>query len=343
MSGRISAMSGRHSDGASCKHARSRVRCVASSLLKARRMRILGILLLSSSAALAGTLQTPVVGGKTVAPGAYPDVVAVLASDAMCTGSLVAPDVVLTAGHCIETNPVEVIIGSVDLANHAAGQVIRVKSATAYPKWQSSFDVGVLVLEQPAAVKPIAIASACTAKEHLQAGDSVRVVGFGLTTADGTGDNLQLHEALLPVNDPTCTMDPACEPAVAPGGEFTAGGGGHDSCFGDSGGPIYVDTTKGPSLIGVVSRGAPVDGLPCGGDGVYVRADAVVSWIEKTTGRKVMRSACDGAADGPGDGATDAEAGGCSATRGVVGGGALLGLVVLALLAAPRRMPMSVD
>jgi secreted trypsin-like serine protease len=307
---------------------------------------LVSTLLVSSltSVALASSGDAPVVGGTDVAVGQWPDAVAVLARDAMCTGTLIAPDVVITAGHCIETDPVEVVVGSVDLAQ-PGGVAIAVKKAVAYPNWEHTFDVGVLVLEQPAAVKPIAIASACTAKEHLQAGDSVRVVGFGLTTADGTGDNLKLHEALLPVNDPTCTMDPACEPAVAPGGEFTAGGGGHDSCFGDSGGPIYVDTTKGPSLIGVVSRGAPVDGLPCGGDGVYVRADAVASWIEKTTGRKVVRSACDGAADGPGDGATDAETGGCSATRGMVGGGALLGLVVLALLATRRRSAtaMSVD
>ncbi len=146
------------------------------------------------------------------------------------------------------------------------------------------------------------------------------------------------------MNDAACTSDPACEPNVAPGGEFTAGGAGRDSCFGDSGGPLYVDTTHGPALIGVVSRGEPVGGKPCGGDGVYVRADAVASWIEKTTGRKLTRSACDLPADGPGDAAVaDADAGGCSASRGLVGGGALLGLVVLALLARPRKSAMSLD
>src|SRR5512135_3039343 len=129
-------------------------------------MRILGILLLSSSAAYAGSLETPVVGGTPVPVGAYPDAVAVLARDAMCTGTLIAPDVVLTAGHCIETNPVEVIVGSVELSR-PGGEAIAVKSATAYPHWEHSYDVGVLVLEHPAPVKPRAIASACTVKEHL--------------------------------------------------------------------------------------------------------------------------------------------------------------------------------
>jgi secreted trypsin-like serine protease len=266
----------------------------------------------------------------------------VLARDAMCTGTLIAPDVVLTAGHCIETNPVEVVVGSVELAR-PGGMVIAVKKAIAYPKWDRMYDVGVLLLEHPAPVMPRAVASACTAKEHLVAGEKVHVVGFGLTTHDGTGTNTRLHQAMLPVVDATCAHDPACETNVAPGGEFTAGGGGVDACFGDSGGPIYVDTAHGPALIGVVSRGESVVGEPCGGGGVYVRADAVVPWIEKVTARKLTRSTCDVPADGPGDGEVDAEAGGCSAGRGLVGGGALLGLVVLALLAAPRRSPMSLD
>ena len=42
-----------------------------------------------------------------------------------------------------------------------------------------------------------------------------------------------------------------CNPNVAPGGEFIAGGSGTaDSCFGDSGGPVYLDTPAGPVLIG---------------------------------------------------------------------------------------------
>jgi secreted trypsin-like serine protease len=305
-------------------------------------MRFLGILLLSSSAAYAGTLDTPVVGGKPVPAGGYPDVVAVLAPTAMCSGTLVAPDVVLTAGHCIGIHPVEVIVGSVDLAK-PAGEAIKVKSATAYPSWQTEYDVGVLVLDHAASVKPRAIASACSVKEHLTADAEVRVVGFGLTDAAGDGMNTALHQVLLPVHDATCTQDPACQPNVAPGGEFTAGGMGVDSCFGDSGGPLFLATNHGEALVGVVSRGEYSGGDPCGGGGVYVRADAVASWIEKTTGRKLTRSTCDSPADGPGDEQDGRGEGGCSASRGIVGGGALLGLVLLALLAAPRRTPMSLD
>src|SRR3569623_1726204 len=271
---------------------------------------------LAADVSFASGLESPVVGGTAVPAGEWPDTVAVLASNAMCSGTLIAPDVVLTAGHCIDTHPTLVVVGSIDLSK-PAGTAIAVKSATAYPRWQSSYDGGVLVLEHPAPAPPRAIASRCSIKEHLVAGEKVHVVGFGLTTLSGEGTNTRLHEAMIPDVDAMCTQDSACQPAVAPGGEFPAGGLGVDACFGDSGGPIYMDTKGGPALIGVVSRGEALIGAPCGGGGVYVRADAVALWIEKTTGRKLTRSACDEPADGEGSAAADEmrASGGCSAGR----------------------------
>ena len=281
------------------------------------------LLVLSASTALAA--PAPVVGGTTVPEGAWPDAVAVLAQSAACTGTLIAPDVVLTAGHCIEVAPVEVIVAATDYAQ-PGGEVIRVKSATAYPNWRDTYDVGVLVLERASATPPRAIASACTA-EQLVTGAKVRVVGFGLTTQAGTGDNTKLHQAQLTVVDPTCTTEAACASAVAPHGEFVAGGGGKDACFGDSGGPIYL----GDALIGVVSRGMAVAGKPCGGGGIYVRADAVAGWIERVTKRKLTRASCDKA-----DGETPADGGtGCSAGAGTAA--APFALLGLALVRRRRR------
>ncbi len=280
-------------------------------------------LLFLSTSAFAGA---PVVGGTSVPAGAYPDVALVIAPMALCTGTLIAPDVVLTAGHCIDTDPKEVLLGSIDYTK-STGEVIKVTSATAYPSWESEFDVGVLVLEHASTAKVRPIAAACTAK-NLEAGASVKLVGFGLTDAAGTGDNSKLHQATLKVSDPVCT-DPACAAKVAPNGEFVAGGDGKDSCFGDSGGPIYLQD----ALIGVVSRGVGTSAEPCGGGGIYVRADKVVSWIEKTTSRKVTRSTCDAPADDAGSNAPSemtepGQAGGCSATGG------LASWFVLALVAA---------
>src|SRR4051812_47212670 len=89
------------------------------------RTTVLATLLFSSSLlplasiASAGTLDSPVVGGTTVKPGAWPDVVAVLTSDGgLCSGTLIGADLVLTAAHCTDAQPVEVILGSVDLSKY---------------------------------------------------------------------------------------------------------------------------------------------------------------------------------------------------------------------------------
>jgi secreted trypsin-like serine protease len=270
----------------------------------------------------------PVVGGTTVKPGVWPDAVAVLSDTAACTGTLIAPDVVLTAGHCIDTKPAVVLVDSVDYGQ-PGGEAIRVKWSLAYPDWQRAYDVGVVVLDHPAKAQPRLVAAACSAREGLVPDAEVELVGFGLTTKSGTGDNTRLHQAALSVIDATCTDDPACAAAIAPGGEFTAGGHGSDACFGDSGGPVYLHTSMGPALLGVVSRASAVSGPPCGDGGIYVRADKVISWVQQVTQEKIARTHCAGAGDdGGSDASTDGSAGG---TAGCAAGGGTGGIMTIAL------------
>lgn len=280
----------------------------------------------------------PVVGGTPVKPGEWRDAVAVLSENAACTGTLITPDVVLTAGHCIASAPVAVVVGTVDYGQ-PGGELIRVRRSLAYPDWETAYDVGIVVLEHPAAARPRVVAAACTAREGLVEGALVHIVGFGLTTRAGTGDNTRLHEGQIPVIDPTCTDDPVCLSNIAPGGEFTAGGGGVDSCFGDSGGPVYLDTAAGPALVGVVSRGAAMAGRPCGNGGVYVRADKVIAWVQRMTHETVARTRCTGAGDegaGEEDAVTGESAGGCSSGGGA-GGTMVIALGALAALRLIRR------
>jgi secreted trypsin-like serine protease len=140
-----------------------------------------------------------------------------------------------------------------------------------------------------------------------------------------------LHRAIVPLVDPTCTTDPSCAPAVAPGGEFVAGGSGTDACFGDSGGPVYIETPNGLALIGVVSRGLASWTEPCASGGVYVRADKVVAWIERESGRELLRAPC----DAPADSAGVLEPAGCNA--GAMQSGFALYYALLVVVGLRRR------
>jgi uncharacterized protein (TIGR03382 family) len=274
-----------------------------------------------------------IVGGTTVEPGQWPDAVAVLGSTGTCTGTLIAPDVVLTAGHCANIKPTQVIANTIDFSQDT-GVRVQVVKTEAYPNWQTEYDVAVLVLASPIqGVTPRKVGTSCTF--HNFARDtSVRLVGFGATDMMGQTANTQLRQAMTAVTDPDCTGGNGCKEQIAPGGEFVAGGtGSADSCFGDSGGPVYLDTPVGAVVVGAVSRGVDGADTPCGGGGIYVRTDNLIEWIEQTTGKTIAADNCDGAAYS--NEVTDDQSGdevGCSAT-----GSSSLGALPLLLLALLRK------
>lgn len=278
--------------------------------------------------------ESAIVGGRDVPPGLWPDTVAVLGASGTCTGTLVAPDVVLTAGHCAGIRPTQIVADTIDYAKDD-GIRVAVAEIESYPSWQTSYDAAVLVLAQPIVeVEPRRVGTACTFDGFAER-TAVQLVGFGATDTLGRMTNTRLKQAITEVTDPECTNVGGCKPDIAPGGEFVAGGTGDaDSCFGDSGGPVYLDTPAGAVVIGAVSRGVDGAKTPCGGGGIYVRTDKLVTWIEETSGREIAKDHCDGTYDAGDDGALDEDALeiGCSTTRG-----GSLGAVALALLGLRRR------
>jgi secreted trypsin-like serine protease len=133
------------------------------------------------------------------------------------------------------------------------------------------------------------------------------------------------------VTDPDCSDGNGCNSTVAPGGEFVAGGTGTaDSCFGDSGGPVYFDTANGAVVVGAVSRGVDNASTPCGGGGIYVRTDKIVQWLETTTGKTIAKDTCGGSGEEDEAEVDNDEIGGCSTSSGA-------GLAVVVAFAFVRR------
>jgi secreted trypsin-like serine protease len=295
----------------------------------------------------------PVIGGTAVPLGKWPDAVAVLSAQGSCTGTLIAPDVVLTAGHCADPAPTTVIANTTNY-NGVGGIRAAVKSVTAYPNWETTLDIAVIVLQQPiVGVTPRRVGASCTFSGFTE-NTMVHLVGFGLTDTAGTGNNTELREATAPVLDADCSGGNGCKKVIAPGGEFVAGGtGSADSCFGDSGGPVYLDTPRGTVVIAAVSRGLDNAATPCGGGGIYVRTDKVLAWIEQTAGKPVSKDSCaggeappDGTGEGGGSGSGTGSGTGpgpdyaesADITGGCSAGGAGAGLLgVMMMLGGLRR------
>ena len=233
-----------------------------------------------------------VVGGEEVSPGDWPDVAAIWYGDeVLCTGVLIAPDLVLTAGHCAK-GITEVTLNSTDFADH--GETIAVTKIIKYPHPYKSYDIGVLELEHESTVTPRMIAQDCILDDYLSVGSVASIVGYGATDFWGDEFDSVLMEARTSVTDPDCEkLSDGCVPGVSPGGELAAGGNGIDSCFGDSGGPLYLNTPEGDYLVGITSRSFDWVNIPCKHGGIYVRPDAVIDWIESETGREIPRPECD--------------------------------------------------
>ncbi|MCI0571739.1 MAG: trypsin-like serine protease [Myxococcaceae bacterium] len=222
----------------------------------------------SPSPATLATNSLPVVGGTEAPLDAA--VVALVARRTrceepepllLCSGSLVAQDVVLTAAHCLDVLGVdgqyEVFLGE-QLLPTTQGHFVQVVEVARHPGYvpdTHALDVALLRLAAPVAVEPLVLP---TVGEVPEVGATARVVGYG-ETRDATllaGRRRQGHTVVTSV-----------EPAA-----FRAGPAPAMSCVGDSGGPVLVQLGEREVLAGVTVSGD----VACRSEAVAVRVDAVL-------------------------------------------------------------------
>lgn len=220
-------------------------------------------------------------GGQLTAEGEFPDCVAV-ASPGMfcCTGTLIGPNVVLTAGHCGDGGCASRIYVGINSNQPDTKKIYNVKKAVIHEQY-SPFtlenDLTLLILEKDVeGVAPRPIADT----KDIDAAYYVRLVGFGYTELGIFGVQNKVDVAIASA---------ACDCAECPGKygchkgkEMVAGGGGKDTCNGDSGGPAYIVKDGQLYLAGATSRATANSVMNCGDGGVYVRVDQYRDWITKT-------------------------------------------------------------
>jgi secreted trypsin-like serine protease len=273
-----------------------------------RRLAAVLVLSLAIAGASHAALVGPrIIGGQKAVPGQFPELAFVIYREPdgeinfTCSGTVIAPKLVLTAGHCaIDADTgfhgapggFVVVTGTDDVSSPAGRIESRVSQVFAEPKFNRhtlADDAAVLELAQPTAAAPVALAGPADASLY-SAGTAAEIAGWGDTHGGQVPQTTSLRWAhdvvrssrlcarrargsLGPGFDgalQTCALD---TPSDATG-----------SCEGDSGGPLLAQSAPGTWLqIGVTSFGAARCSTRV--PSYFTRTDALAPWVDPILAR----------------------------------------------------------
>ncbi len=245
----------------------------------------------ASSALESGDVK--IVGGSDTDITVVPWQVSVqLGSSHFCGGSIIAPEWILTAAHCVSgrsASSISVVAGITKLSQASTGQRRSVSSIITFPGFVGASqgkDAALLHLSSAldlSGTKAQAIAVGTLVDAKSFAPNKVALVsGWGTLSSGGSRpDTLQsVHAPILPnpIAQAAYAEETITSDQLAAG---IMGEGGVDSCQGDSGGPLVVDSPRGPLLVGIVSwgYGCASPDYP----GMYGRVSSFANWIAQET------------------------------------------------------------
>lgn len=185
-----------------------------------------------------------------------------------CSGTVVAPQIVLTAAHCVPPGAArEVHVGS----PVGAGRFVKSVDAIRHPSFDDAthaFDVAIVRLAEPVEVTPVPLPTAMLDASFV--GASARVVGFGVEAAGAIADGKR--------RSGTMTIQ------TVAANTFAATPAPSNTCGGDSGGPVFVSVGADEQLLGVTVAGDPT----CTVDATNGRVDiSVADFIQPYLGMPV--------------------------------------------------------
>lgn len=227
------------------------------------------------------------------------------ASLGFCSGALISPGLVVTAAHCAVVEPevgvvraaapgtLEVVAGHLASRSAHEGMVRPVFEVRIHEGYDHDFimgrnrsgagqggigspnDIALLLLGSPFDAIPNApLLSKEREQELVRHGDVGFVAGYGVyDLEENLNGELYISDAVIDILGPMELLTRRIDQLG-------------DSCYGDSGGPLYVPTEEGNFLVGLVSRGRSDVKRDCGDGGVYTLLSAHLPWIVDQAGSR---------------------------------------------------------
>lgn len=199
----------------------------------------------------------------------------------LCTGTIIAEDLLLTAAHCIPDGSFELYVLFGKDTSQSSRLVARTVSAVRVgPLWEDrrteEFDNGDIALVRFDGGLPEGYHAAEILEDEdlLSDGTELVMAGYGVIDGSSGADGGVLRKVSLPIEDATYSET-----------EFLVDESlGRGTCYGDSGGPAFVRSGGRYLLAGVTSRavGEVQTDDPCARFGVYTNVLAYSSWLVDT-------------------------------------------------------------
>lgn len=223
------------------------------------------------------------------------------AASGFCSGTLISPSLVVTAAHCAVVEPepgtfraaspsgLWVVAGHLSSRAATETMIRLVGEVHVHEAYDHDFimgrsregagqggigspnDIALLVLARPFEHIPLApLLTTERERELVRHGDVGFVSGYGVYDLDdGLAGELYITDAVIDIIGQRELMTRRSDELG-------------DSCYGDSGGPLYVPTEDGDFLLGLVSRGRSDVKRDCGDGGVYTLISVHLPWIAET-------------------------------------------------------------
>lgn len=241
-------------------------------------------------------VEQTIIGGETTEPGEYPATGALVrGKSGRCTATLIAPDVAITAAHCMTDEGYGDFGFTLDpdlLANGPEG-IVPVLLYHEHPEFDGFSpdgdyselgrrnDIAVVILAEPIEGVTVERLDWPSRGGELRDGTELALCGYGRDSWSVASTAGRKRHGVVFVDHASSwelqTIDEDPQP-----------------CKGDSGGPVFAQTDEGRVIVGLVSRAHGLSRM-CDTGAIYTRVAPYAEWIEEAAADREL--GCSAAGD----------------------------------------------